>query len=299
MSPWQKHNLTAITTRLAGSRRARQGVLFEQQSQYNHIVVRRAGEQLFLCYRHPSHRVEEIESRLSLTDPLALMSEYTQAMLLGLAWRPAPRRILLIGLGGGRLQIVLHHYIEQASLFTVELDPVVVDVAQRFFGFAVDGRQRILVQDGRTYLQSLSAEAPYDLIFLDAYRAGGVPLHLSTLEFYEECRAVLAPDGAVVTNLQSGTTLYQAARKTFTSAFRYAMRCPLLSGNEVVVGSDTEQLDQGKIRARVVAVQEQYDFDFALPSWAETTSTSMALHPRVEVLRDSEVAIKTPPPPKA
>src|SRR5262245_22791098 len=118
MSPWQRYNLAAIDKRLAVARHARQGVLFEQQSAYNDIVARRVGGQLHLCYRHPRQRIEEIESRLSLADPLALLSEYTQAMLLALVWCPIPRRILLIGLGGGRLQLVLHHYLEQASLLT-------------------------------------------------------------------------------------------------------------------------------------------------------------------------------------
>lgn len=294
MSPWQKHNLRAVDQRLAAVRRSRQGLLFERQSLYNDIVVRRTREQLLLCYRHPGQRIEEIESRLNLTDPLALMSEYTQAMLLVLAWRPAPRRILLIGLGGGRLQLVLHHYLEQVSLYTVELDPLVLEIAQRFFGFSTDERQNVIMADGRAYLHSAPAEAPYDVIFLDAYRAGGVPLHLSTREFYDDCRAVLAPGGAVVANLQSGTRLSHAARKTFTAAFRYSATFPLLTGNIVVVGSETEQLGQDEIRARAFAVQRQYGFDFALPSWAETLSTSAALDPHAPILHDSDPVKKAP-----
>ena len=287
MSPWQKHNLTAIDNRLSVVRRARPGVLFEQQSLHNDIIVRRTAEQLLLCYRHPRHRVEEIESRLSLVDPLALISEYTQAMLLALAWIPAPRRILLIGLGGGRLQLVLHHYLEQASLDTVELDPLVFEVAQRFFGFTTDERQRVVVQDGRAYVKNVRTETPYDLIFLDAYRVGGVPLHLSTREFYDECHGVLAPGGAVVTNLQSGISLYHAARKTFASAFRHSAVFPLLAGNVVVVGSDTKQLELDDLRARAAAVQKQYYFDFALPSWADTALTPTPYHPNAPILHDA------------
>lgn len=111
MSHWQELNLAAITKRLAPVRRMSPGILFERQSQHNHIIVRRTADQVLLCYRHDRHRSEEIESRLNLSDPLALASDYTQAMLLALAWQPAPHHILLIGLGGGRLQMVLHHYL--------------------------------------------------------------------------------------------------------------------------------------------------------------------------------------------
>lgn len=287
MSPWQQHNLAAIQARLAVVRRARPGILFEQPSPYNYIIVRRTTDQLLLCYRHQHHRVEEVESRLSLADPLALMSEYTQAMLVTLAWQPDPRRLLLIGLGGGRLQLVLHHYLEEAQLYTVELDPLVLNVARRFFGFATDTRQHVTVKDGRDYLRGLPTEAPYDLILLDAYRAGGVPLHLSTREFYEECRAVLAPGGVVAANLQSGTPLYDAARKTFASAFRHTYVFSLLAGNVIVVGSDGERLSVDNIYTKAMEVQQRHEFDFALPEWAETAGAAAPIRPDAPLLRDS------------
>src|SRR5205809_5855417 len=182
MSHWQDLNLAAINKRLAPVRRMPPGILFARRSQYNHVIVRRTTDQIVLCFRHEHRSLEEVEARLSLADPLALVSDYTKAMLLALAWQPAPRHILLIGLGGGRLQMVLHHYLQDTTLFSVEIDPVVVEVARRFLGFAPDARQHLAVKDGRDYLRGMPAEAPYDVILLDAYHAGGVPLHLSTRE---------------------------------------------------------------------------------------------------------------------
>ena len=291
MSLWQKHNLAEINKRLAIARQARSGILFDQQSQYNHVVVRKTAGQLLLCYRYPQNFIEEIESRLSLADPLALMSEYTKAMLLALAWTPVPRRLLLIGLGGGRLQLVLHHYLEQTVLDTVELDPLILDVARRFFGFATDERQRVIMQDGREYLRSFAEEERYDAIFLDAYRVDGVPLHLSTREFHNECRGALTSKGVVVTNLQSGSSQYHAARKTFASAFRYSVTFPLWGGNIVVIGSDAEQLAPNEISARVSAVQERYGFDFALPVCAQTAKKPAPLRPSASILRDADLPL--------
>jgi spermidine synthase len=273
----------------------RPGILFEQQSPHNYVIVRRTTDQLLLCYRHLRHRVEEVESRLSLTEPLALMSPYTQAMLLALAWQPAPRRVLLLGLGGGRLQLVLHHYLEFLTLYTVEIDPLVVDVAQRFFGFATDDRQHVLIKDGRAYLRGLPSEAPYDLIFLDAYRAGGVPFHLSTREFYGECRAVLTPHGAVITNLQSGTPMYDASRKTFATVFRHTTVFPLLAGNVVVIGSDAEELGLTEFRLRTVSIQQRYGFDFALPAWAQTAAIPAPYQPNAPVLHDANASTECAP----
>jgi spermidine synthase len=286
MTSWQEHNLAAIKRRLAGVRRAPSGVLFEHTSPCNHILVRRAEDQLLLCYRHTRGRIEEVQSRLSLIDPLSLLSDYTQAMLLALAWRPAPERILLIGLGGGRLQMVLHHYIEQTSLYTVELDAAVEEVARRFFGMLPDDRQQVIVRDGREYLRETSREERYDLIFLDAYHASGVPPHLSTQEFYAECRTNLTDGGVVVTNLHASTSMYDAVRKTFALAFRYTLAFRLLGGNVVVIGTDGERLGGPEVCQRATAVQERYGFDFALPEIVRRQSSGAPYRQSAPVLRD-------------
>ena len=70
MSPWQERNLAAITHRLAPLRYCPQGVLFERQSAYNHIVVRRKRNQFLLCYRHRQSHIEEVQSRLDPLSPL-------------------------------------------------------------------------------------------------------------------------------------------------------------------------------------------------------------------------------------
>ncbi len=287
MTPWQEHNLAAIKRRLAAARRAPTGLLFEQVSPHNHILVRRSDDQLLLCYRHTRGKLEEIQSRLSLSDPLSLLSDYTQAMLLTLAWRPDPRRILLIGLGGGRLQMIVHHYLEQTQLDTVELDAAVLEVARRFFGFLPDDRQQVVVRDGREYLRETSRTERHDLIFLDAYHASGVPLHLSTQEFYDECRANLTDGGVVVTNLHASTSVYDAVRKTFAQAFRHTMAFRLLGGNIVVIGTDGEQLSVSEVCQRATVVQEHYGFDFALPEIAKRQTSGAPYRQSAPVLRDA------------
>lgn len=288
MSRWQELNLAAINRRLAPLRRMPPGIVFNQVSPYNHIIVRRTLQQIVLCYRHARRRVEEIESRLNPDEPLALLSDYTQAMLLTLAWQPAPRRILLLGLGGGRLQMVLHHYLIDTTLYTVELDPLVVDVARRFFALAPDERQHLTVKDGRDYLRGTPVEAPYDLILLDAYRASGIPLHLGTREFYDECRAQVTPAGVVATNLQSSTPLYHAARKTFAASFPHTAVFPLRGGNVIAIGSDAEGLGVQEIHDRAVRLQERYGWDFSLPKHAQTMEQAAPCPQSVRILHDAD-----------
>jgi len=288
---WQQHNLTAINHRLAALKRLPTGLIFERKSQYNHIVVRKTSDQLLLCYRHDRHRTEEVESRLDPENPLALLSDYTQAMLLALAWQPQPQRVLLLGLGGGRLQMVLHHYLEQVQLYTVELDPEVVDVAQRFFAWQTDERQHLVIKDGRDYLRGFPTEAPYDIILLDAFQVSGIPVHLCTREFFAECRANLAPDGIVATNLHASTAIYDSLRKTFAMSFRSTTAFRLVGGNVVVVGSESERLGLPEIRERIAAVQTRCGFDFGLAELARRESSGAPYRQSAPILRDAYTAM--------
>lgn len=297
MSPWQQQNLAAITRRLAAVKRLPAGIVFERKSQHNHIIVRKTSEQVLLCYRHERHRTEEVESRLDPENPLALLSDYTQAMLLALAWQPTPRRALLLGLGGGRLQMVLHHYLEHLELYTVELDPLVVEVAQRFFAWEPDKRQHLTVKDGRDYLRGFPPEAPYDVILLDAFQVSGIPVHLCTREFFAECRENLTPEGIVVTNLHISTAIYDSIRKTFAAAFHSTTAFRLLGGNVVVVGSKAERLGLPEIRERIAAVQEQYEFNFALPELARREASGALYRQSAPIFRDAYTPIGEMPPP--
>ena len=290
MSPWQEHNLAAITRRLAPLRHSPQGILFEQRSAYNHIVVRRKRNQLLLCYRHQQSHIEEVQSRLDPLSPLDLLSPYTQAMLLSLVWCPQPRRILFIGLGGGRLQMVLHHVFESAQLDTVELDPLVIDLATRFFGFCPDKRQHVMIADGRSHIRALAAETTYDLIILDAYQAEGVAPHLLTYDFYSECCARLEPHGLVVSNLHSSTPVYDAARRTFATAFRYTTACSVPSGNIVVMGSDTVSLDPRILRSQAALTERPGTSGLPLATWAKYVSFRTPYRRRASILRDSRLS---------
>ena len=294
---WQQQNLTAIDRRLAVVKRLPAGVVFERKSQYNHIVVRKTREQLLLCYRHERHRTEEVESRLDPENPLALLSDYTQAMLLALAWQPAPQRVLLLGLGAGRLQMVLHHYLEHLQLYTVELDPAVVEVAQRFFAWVPDERQHLTVKDGRDYLRGFPTEAPYDVILLDAFQVSGIPVHLCTREFFAECCENLTLGGVVVTNLHSSTSIYDSVRKTFAASFRSTTAFRLLAGNVVVIGGEAERLALPEIRERIAAVQTQYGFDFGLPELARREASGTPYRQSAPILRDAYTPMGEMPPP--
>ena len=78
-------------------------------------------------------------------------------------------RILVVGLGGACIQRFLHDRLPNAIIESVELDPVVRDVARQFFAFKEDDRQIVHIADGRDFIEK--NDQRYDLIMLDAFSA--------------------------------------------------------------------------------------------------------------------------------
>ena len=77
---------------------------------------------------------------MSLADRDRLVFDYTRMMMAALYLNPSPQRVLIIGLGGGTLPGALQKILPAARIDAVEIDPAVVRVAGKYFGF-VPGRQ--------------------------------------------------------------------------------------------------------------------------------------------------------------
>ncbi|MDH5184635.1 MAG: fused MFS/spermidine synthase [Gammaproteobacteria bacterium] len=147
--------------------------------QYNGILIHRSvvGEDNLDVVDSGSFRSlhfdsASIQSRLLRSDPAELVIEYTQAMMLALAYQPAPRRVLLLGLGGGSQARFLLKYFPDCHIDAVEISPSVSELARRFFYLEDSERLCIHHMDGAEYLRTHS-EQTYDLILVDAFTRDG------------------------------------------------------------------------------------------------------------------------------
>ncbi len=94
----------------------------------------------------------------------------------------APKKILMLGLGGGSISTYLGRSMPDVTIDTVETRPRRDQRGQEIFRPPRD-RARALSRRRRPRLSQPQQE-PYDLILVDAFRGGYVPFHLLTKEFY-------------------------------------------------------------------------------------------------------------------
>lgn len=139
------------------------------------------------------------QSCIQLSYPYQLAHEYTQIMLLVLAFIE-PRRITLFGLGGGSLLRTLHHLLPDCCFSVVELRQIVVDAARHYFSLPEDHRVEISVNDALqeiTQIESVSS----DIIFSDIYDAHRMVPGQLHMPFLTQCSRILSPQGWLVLNL--------------------------------------------------------------------------------------------------
>jgi hypothetical protein len=107
----------------------------------------------------------------------------------------------VVGLGVGTLAT---YGAPHQSLRFYELDPNVIDLAQRDFTFLRESPASITLVEGDGRL-TLAHEAPhaFDVLVLDAFTSDAVPVHLLTREAFEVYLRQVAPDGFLLANVSN------------------------------------------------------------------------------------------------
>lgn len=150
--------------------------------------------------------------------PLRLELPYSRVAAIGLALVPPDARILYVGLGGGAMPMHAHHARPNAAIDVVEIDPLIVDVAQTYFGFRPDSLLRVHTGDGRAFIEA-AAPATWDLIVLDAFADDAIPRTLATREFLAAVHSRLKPSGVVLANLWTANDVYASMLATYRHVF--------------------------------------------------------------------------------
>src|ERR1700693_3245586 len=267
-----------------------QTVIYERASPYNTIIVTEDHKGLrTLLFERGGGR----QSVVKPGDPDHLELPYARVALAGLALCDEPRRILVVGLGGGTLPMFLRKHYPAAAIDVAEIDPDVVDVAKKVFGFIEDERMRAHVGDGRQFIEN-ARQADYDIIFLDAFGARDVPKHLTTQEFLQITRRALKPNGVAVSNVwrPASNPLYDSMARTYQEAFDelFILDVPGDVNNIFLSLPRRQPLRQSELAqlARKISTAKRFRFDLGelveYGFWH-----ARAKNPQARVLRDADL----------
>ncbi|CAF3184939.1 unnamed protein product [Rotaria socialis] len=200
----------------------RENILVKQGSKYNYsIIISQCGTKRIMRFNNLSNGAQ---AQLDLNRVDYPFVEYIQLMIISLTYYPFlldNKNILVIGLGGGTLPRAIRKLYPTCSITIIEIDPLVDEMAKKYFYFKEDSNMKVIINDGRKFLKSLLNSINYDIILLDAYDSmSGLPSHMKTQEFFLELKYLLNPNGGLfIVNLVCIYQSYINVRLTIDSVF--------------------------------------------------------------------------------
>ncbi|MBB5214529.1 spermidine synthase [Parapusillimonas granuli] len=193
---------------------------------------------------------------MRIDDPDLMVFAYTRMMTSALFVKPDPHSVLFVGLGGATLPKAFAKILPGAMIHTVEIDPAVLRVAERYFGYRQGPRQRVFVEDGRAFIERARREGRrYDMIMLDAFDVDYIPAHLLTREFLEHVRAILSDDGVLVSNSFTASRMYERESATYAAVFGdfFNLRSGI-AGNRVIIATKAALPDDAALARNAQAL---------------------------------------------
>jgi spermidine synthase len=237
-------------------------VVYRKDTRYHGLAVVDDEESRYLRFD------SSFQSGMWLDRPFATRFGYTDYFNLGLAYNPDARNVLFVGLGGGSAPKQMWRDFRELDLQVVELDPVVADVAYRYFRLPRSPRLDVEIEDGRRFLAR--DERRWDVIALDTFYADSIPFHLTTVEFLDLLRTRLAPGGVVVVNtigsIRGGSSrLFRSLFRTYATVFPTVVVHPVAEdgwtddtlSNLIIVATEGAPPSEAFLRSRWDAIRQR------------------------------------------
>lgn len=207
--------------------------VYQQKSLYRNILV--VEGEGYRCMKFG--RFHARQTCIQIGQPQRLVLNYTKGLLAALYLaEQAPRRVLILGLGGGVMPMALRMLDADMEIDTVELDPAVVKVAQSYFSYQEDARLRTHVQDARVFVRQQQRRGnQYDLVLIDAFDRDYIPEHLLTREFLQQVRSLLTPTGVLAANTFAAGALARHEAATYQAVFDQLYQLDMDGGNRILL----------------------------------------------------------------
>ncbi|KIJ31255.1 hypothetical protein M422DRAFT_186191 [Sphaerobolus stellatus SS14] len=107
----------------------------------------------------------------------------------------------------------------------VEIDPVVYKYAREYFGLPEP--QAVHLEDARQWVHDHTEASPndtFDYVIHDCFSGGGVPQHIFTVEFWDELKSIMKPNGVLAVNF-AGKIATDPARAIYLTLQRSFDNC--------------------------------------------------------------------------
>ena len=177
-----------------------------------------------------------------------ITKEYYDDFLLGPKINEG-RRVLFLGIGGGTALRQMTAVWPDISVLGVELDPLVIDVARRYFSLDHEPRIKLLTADARWFIDH-NLET-FDVAAVDLFYGGFMPFYCATTEFFNALSRRLSSRGILIMNVASpepGDDLIGPMARTVHTAFPSVF---IIDRKNIILIASKENLSEDELRSRL------------------------------------------------
>lgn len=245
----------------------------EVRSTYSHIRIRRLGNVRSMVFVRDNGQ-EAFQSQMNLAAPHLLRFNYQQHMFTSYLLQPEQSKVLIVGLGGGCMVHFLQKHAPDCEVDAIDIDPVVIDLAEKYFAVKPSTTVRLIAADAFEYFEN--HDTKYDVIYMDAFLKPsestdrtGAPLQLRTIDFYKQLQTRLTDGGSVVFNINPHPDMIDDI-KTISSAFpqSYVFKLPRDEGFVVVGSLKADRMKPEALRAAGRTLDRRWKTGFSFDSLA-------------------------------
>ena len=238
-----------------------------------------------------------IQSKMALRNKSRLLFHYTICSTLGFVLFREPKKevenILMIGLGGGSIPRFIRKYFPYTRIDVVDIDPLIVDIARKYFFVRQEDGLKIYIEDGRKFIETV--RKTYDIVILDAFGEDNeIPSQLTSIEFLRRVKSHLSPKGILITNLIiNDKKKYESAVATYRNSFKYVFRFNLETfhdANAVLISfnDDSKNIGSGEFLKRAGEFEKFLNHEYDLKKYAALLNADELIQKDVEIIHDEQ-----------
>ncbi len=173
-------------------------VVYSAESQYNGLIeVLEKGEDRYLV-------VNKVHQSVSHNSPPAKRRYWGRVVEILQKTEPNLKNILILGLGGGTLSHLIHNAFPNVTITSVDIDPVMIDIALKYFDVGEIPNHYIISADACRVVVEPTIyglnKSMFQAIIVDIYLGEEFPDLGDSGNFLSALKSLVIPGGLILIN---------------------------------------------------------------------------------------------------
>ncbi len=214
-----------------------------------------------------------VQGTMTIKTPFHIELDYVQRMMAWLLFVPSTslkdRCAVQLGLGAAAITKCCYKVLGMQTA-AIEINPQVISICRQWFKLPPDNnRLEVVLADAAQEIKSARWQGRVDALAVDLYDHEAAAPVMDTLDFYQDCRAMLTDDGMMTVNLFGRANSYPKSLATIRTAFGagcvWAFQ-PTREGNTVVLAFRTALSEAAVAREVLEQRAQTIESRFELPA---------------------------------